>query len=380
MSWPDIVTRLIAKDNQLTVEIIVGSIMRKENYLIAIISSNILGYKKNYYTKNFLSLIKIGIIDKIFDNSNKTKNLSIDYVKIKEELRNMMIYHSVMFILKLIGIVIDFVIELTTDIYVNGSYDRLRDWTIYAKLIFREYNELPHIFNERIQKSYIYATKYDQKFTVHMTNLIMRKIIFLFGLCLTFLMILMMYDDRLLSYITLWNRNLFWWASILISCIYFSNILIVQSSIIDESSDDIMDKMIKHTHYCPDSWKNRYNKYDTYDDFKKLFKYKIKNTFYEICSIFIIPYHAYKRSERDLEILAKYIKVNTTYIEGIGCVYKYSVMKINEEIKESGQQEQEQQEQKNPEQQDDVSLIINQQTENDSKVIQSKHNFWSYYK
>jgi len=382
LSWVDVVNKLINRDSQLSAEIIVGSIMRKENYLIAIVSSNILGYNINYYTKNFLSLIKIGIIDRIFDGNNRTHYININYPKIKSELQFMVIYHTIMIILKLIDVFIDFIIELTTDIYVNGSYDRLRDWNIYAKLLFREYNELPHIFNERLIKSYMYAIKYEQKFNVQMTNLIIRKITFVFGLCLTFLVLLMIYDDRLLSYITLGDRNLFWYASILISCIYFTNILMVHSSTIDESAEEILEKIIKYIHYNPDAWRERYNKHEIFNEFKQLFKYKFQNTFYEICSIFVIPYYSYKKSSRDLELIAKFIQANTIHKEGIGCVCKFSIDNVNNirEVKV----ETEETEQHVTLVVDDYSQIkepenYSQIEEIDHKIERSISNFKKYY-
>jgi hypothetical protein len=56
LPWDDIVKRMIEYDNELTTEMIIGSIMRKENYLISIISSNIFNINPMYYTNSFLWL------------------------------------------------------------------------------------------------------------------------------------------------------------------------------------------------------------------------------------------------------------------------------------------------------------------------------------
>ena len=48
-------------------------------------------------------------------------------------------------------LLINYIVNITTDIYTKKTVVA-KEWTTYAKLLFREYDELPHIFYERINK------------------------------------------------------------------------------------------------------------------------------------------------------------------------------------------------------------------------------------
>lgn len=52
-----------------------------------------------------------------------------------------------------------------------------RQWSPYARWKFREFNELPHLFSQRIAKSYKNANKYIDQFPKEKTILLTRYIL-----------------------------------------------------------------------------------------------------------------------------------------------------------------------------------------------------------
>ena len=332
LTWLDIVKKMMEHDNKLTAEIIVGSVMNKDNYLIAIVGSNLFRMNPTYYTQAFLWLLNVGVLNRIFNDSDGTeKKIIIDTKKITNIMRALAILQLCLLPFTFTLIIVHYIINLTTDIYTSKSYFGPKEWSIYAKLLFREYNELHHVFNERIAKSYKYASRYEQKFNAHMTNVLMEKLIYTVGTCLTLLVFLTFYDERLVLYIRLFNRNLIWYVAILTTCVTLARSLMVNPSSVDESSEEIMKKIAVHTHFFPIKWEGKCHQHVVLEDFKSLFKYKITSIFLEISSIFVMPYYLLKDLSnddmndgiyKDIQLVADFIENNTVYCEGIGHICK----------------------------------------------------------
>lgn len=360
LSWNDVVRQMIQLDSTLTADIIVGSIMNKDNYLIAIVGANLFKINPAFYTRGFLWLINVGILNRIFDG-NKRDTLYINAEKIKQSLRASAIFLLLASPFILILIVINYVIVLTTDIYTKKSYIGPKEWSLYAKLVFREYNELSHIFNERISKSYKYAVQYEQKFNAHMSNILMEKLIFVCGTYLTLLVIMTIYDETLLMYIKLFNRNLLWYVAILTSIISIARVIMVYPSSVDESSEEIMVKMAKYTHHYPPKWRNKCHKVDVLYDFRSLYKYKLFSVGLEIASVIIVPLYMLCKLGDDIDVVVDFIQKNTVYNDDTGHFCKLGITNINE-IEQS-------------ELENDYDSCIG-----DEKIERSIKNFKSYYK
>lgn len=327
LSWPDVINKLKEYDSSLTVEGIIGSIMRKDNYLIAMISTNIFSINTIFYTNTFLWLINVCILNQIFPlNTTEIDFANIDTNKIKKIVRNIGLIQIVLLPFTLIIMLTHYIISFTTDIYTKKSYIGPKEWTLYAKLSFREYNELSHIFNERLIKSHKYAIQYEEKFNAHMMNIITEKVIFLLGTYLTILVCMTLWDERKVMYITLFNRNLLWYIAILTSAITVARFTIVYPSTVEESAEEIMKHMAKHTHYYPEKWKNKCNTYNVFNEFKALYKYKIISMFIELLSIVTIPIYMIIKIPDDINLIVEFIKENTIIDQQIGYICKHGVL------------------------------------------------------
>jgi autophagy-related protein 9 len=327
LAWSDVVKKIMDNDKLLTPEIIIGSIMKKDNYLIAMVSSNIFRINSIFYTNTFLWLINVCILNQIFPKNTTIMILTcIDYERIKRTLKVIGVIQIILLPFTFTIMLVHYIINFTTDIYTQKTYIGPKEWTLYGKFLFREYNELPHIFNDRLIKSYKYAVQYEQKFNVHMMNIIMEKIIFLLGTHLTFLVIMTLYDERLVMYINLFNRNLLWYIAILTSAISVFRLMTVSPSTVDESSEEIMHKMIKHTHYFPDRWKGKCHQYGVYSEVMSMYKYKIIAILLELLSVIVIPFYMIFKISESTETIAKFIEKNTVYNNTIGYICKHSVI------------------------------------------------------
>ena len=317
LTWLDVVKNMIENDNDLNPEIIVGSVMNKDNYLIAMVGSSAFNIDEAYYTKVFLWVINVVVLNQIFSQPNN-KKISVDTHAVSNMIKILAVAQIILCPFTFTLTIVHSIINVTTDIYTGNSYLGPKEWTTHARLSFREYNELPHIFDIRINKSYEHAGKYEQKFSAHIMNMLMKRIIFTLGTFLTLLVFLTFYNETLVLYIKLFNRSLIWYITILVTLITVCRMAIVDTTSINESAEEIMEKIAEHTHYFPECWKGKCHKCDILEKYKTLFTYKLVNILYELISIFYIPYYMLYKMPDDLEKIALFIEGNTKYCEGIG--------------------------------------------------------------
>ena len=354
-SWNDILKKLIEHDNNLSTEYIIGSIMRRDNYIISIIGSNIFNINPIYYTHSFLLVLNICILNQIFLYG------VYDKTRIKYTMIIIGIISICILPFTIIIVIIHYLVSFITDVYAKKSYIGPKEWILYAKLLFRDYNELPHIFNDRITKSYKYASQYEQKFNSHMINIIMDKLIFFLGICLTLLVLLTLYDERIVMYVSMFGRNLLWYIAIITSMISLARFVMVYPSEIEETSEEIMNNIIKYTHY-PFHTNKTTNQYEILNEFRKLYKYKIIGILIEICAVFVIPFYIIIKSS-DIESVLKFIENNTVRHKKLGFICRMSVIDDNNiDIVDEHEDT------------NSTTLLIG-----DTKMDMSTNNFNSYY-
>lgn len=369
LKWPDVVNRMIAYDNTLSPEIIVNSIMKTDNYVIAMIGSNLFKINPIYYTQSFLWLINVTMMNPILRTADETGKIIIDIKYMTTVMRILAIAQCIFFPFTFTLIIVNYIITFTTDFYTKKSYFGPKEWTLYATMKFREYNELPHIFNERLEKSHKYAKRYEQKFSAHMTNIIMKKAIFFFSTCLTLLIGLTFYDERLVMYIKFLDRPLLWYVAVFTTSIVIARSMIVnpvyvdEPDAIEESAEEIMKLMETHTHFFPDRWKGFAHTNAVLNEFKALYKYKLISVFLEIISAFVIPYYMLTDVSSDLQLVSDFIEKNTKHVEGVGYM---CIAGLSENLRMYSSV-------------DDTHSSIYQLLIDDPKIVRSLDNFNMYY-
>ncbi len=68
----------------------------------------------------------------------------------------------------------------------------------HARWLFREFNELPHFFEERINLSYESADKYDKQFATPLLSILARCVSYVTGGVVAIFAIMALIDDRIL--------------------------------------------------------------------------------------------------------------------------------------------------------------------------------------
>lgn len=338
VEWKTMIDRIV-KTLAVSPKVIVSSIMQTDNYLIGIISRDVLKIKKIHYT-NTLIWFMTSVLSQILQSNTESRNFYINDNKIRLFLKVISIVHLILFPFILIIYSIKVVITLITDIYNNKSESNHRDWTIRTKYIFRDYNELQHIFDDRMEETHLYIKLYNDSFNSKMKHLIFSKIIFGLGGYLTILVMMTLFDDRLLLYIKLFDRNLLWYLTILTSIITMLRSAITKTNTntnIKLSGENIATALSNLTYY------NFVEKYLRSPklveiDIDNMYNYKFKSMMMEFVHLLILPiyilFYINKQTMEDrpdvLDKLFNYIRENTVYVDEVGFIHNNELIMEDE--------------------------------------------------
>lgn len=139
----------------------------------------------------------------------------------------------------------------------NPSTIGLRTFTPLARWQFREFNELPHLFNQRLNHAHPIAESYVAHFPRERTAVICRFVAFVAGSLAAVLILFSLIDpDAFLHFEITKDRTVLFWIGITGAIVAVARGMIPD----DKQTGDpesLMSEIIEHTHYCPQDWRGR---------------------------------------------------------------------------------------------------------------------------
>ena len=316
ISWQEIISRL--SDSQgLNIDEITNIILRKENFLIALINKKIINIKPKSFTRQFLANIHYVVLNKLHTNTVTLRNRFI--------IAGFLNLLFLPFIL--LGIFIHFFMQNIAEINTNKDLLGPRRYSLYALWSFREYNELDHFFEARINKSLKYATLYTKLFPSSLVNIIAKFLALLSGAFVGFFLIISIFDEKVLLYVTLSNRTLLFYAGIAgtVSSLAHSFILSPDTNIFNLYSqrNSVMTKLQSYIRYKPTIWENNGHTIEIHNQFLELFQYKLLLFLYELRGVFTIPFILFELS-RQTKNIVEFIDKNTYIDQNIDNICKFA--------------------------------------------------------
>jgi autophagy-related protein 9 len=257
------------------------------------------------------------------------------YNKDIEKIRKRIIYLGILNLILspfiLIYNIISFIFLNIDELYINKKVLGPRRYTLYFKWKMRQYNELEHHFNNRINKSMKHSIEYTKQFPSLFTENIAKFVSLLSGGFIVFFLLLSVLDENILLYVTFLNRSLIFYTGLFatLSAICKSFILEPENSAFDPNK--VMENIIKETGHDPGYWKNNAHKLDIRDEFLEHFKYIIVLFFYDILSVITTPYLLIYVVSNQANIINNFLSHNTSYKYNIGYICTLSEFKRNTE-------------------------------------------------
>ncbi|KAM7521694.1 hypothetical protein LguiA_011596 [Lonicera macranthoides] len=333
----------VVKD--LSIHDIIMRLMRKENYLIGMINKGVLAFPISQWVPGAGPTIKFGLDGKqrrlmltkplewtlnwcIFQ-SMFDRNFCVrpDFVSDPKTLKKMLIIVGLAMLLLSPFLVIFMLVYLflrhAEQFYNHPSTASSRRWSNLSKWVFREFNEVDHLFKNRINCSIVHASNYLKQFPSPILSIVAKFISFVSGGFAAILIIIAFLEESLLEG-HIFGRNLLWYAAVFGTITAISRAAVTDELLVLDPQG-AMSLVVQHTHYMPKRWRGKEYTDNVRMEFETLFQYTSMMLLEEMASIFLTPYLLLFVVPKRVDDILQFIVDFTVNIEGVGHVCSFSV-------------------------------------------------------
>jgi len=324
VEWPEIVKKILdlqqsgeyrmaIHGQDIRDELVVAPrILRRENFMIAFFNLDVLDLtipipwradanarsKMKFYSKSLEWSIYFCILSYMFNHKYQIRPaFCMDAVALQRRFIFCGVAHLVFMPFLLFFMMLHFFLLNLYDFRTSKQYLGPREWSNVAKWTFREFNELPHVFERRLEPSYQAAEDYLKLFAPSAwINSIGRILVFLSGSLGAVCVALAAVNDAILLHVKIGNWNLLWYVGMLGVAYSIGKGMLPDNTVIPKYHHNLFAEMdaalmtvSNHTHYHPEFWKKRGWDNIIKGAFSDLFQYKVKLFVLEVVSIIVAP-------------------------------------------------------------------------------------------
>ncbi|KAH6681235.1 autophagy protein Apg9-domain-containing protein [Plectosphaerella plurivora] len=325
---------------------IASRIMRKDNYLIALINKDTIDFSlpipfmrdRQFFSGTLQWWLYFSVIDLVFDLNGQVNQQFLKASSrglLSRKLRNRLVFAGLLNLLgspfwvchQVLIHLLSYYNEFKKDSGTLGD----RRYTALAKWKFREFNELPHFFQERINMSYPFASRYMDQFPKRGVEQIAQAVTFMSG-AVTFVLAAASFlgPEHILTFQITHERPLLFYIGV------FGTIWAIARGMISEetlvfSPEFALKGVTDFIHYTPDHWRGRLHSFDVKKEFSELYKLKIVILAEEIIGIFlasfILLYSVTASSERIVDFFREF----TIHVDGLGYVCSFAEFEFRQD-------------------------------------------------
>ncbi|KAG9153990.1 hypothetical protein Leryth_000500 [Lithospermum erythrorhizon] len=350
--WPLILEKVIQLQNSqqlcvvkdLSIHDVVMRLMRKENYLIGMLNKGVLAFPISGWVPGAGPTIKCGlngsnqrfflpktlewtlnwcILQSMFDRNFCVRR---EFISDPNTLRKrlMLVGFLVLFLspFLIIFMLVYLFLRHAEQFYNHPSTASSRRWSNLAKWMFREFNEVDHLFKHRINSSLVHASNYLKQFPSPIISVVAKFISFVSGGLAAVLIIIAFLDESLLEG-HIYGRNLFWYAAVFGTITAISRAAITDELLVLDPQGS-MSLVVRHTHYMPKRWRGKESTDAVRLEFETLFQYTGMMLLEEMASIFLTPYLLLFVVPKRVDDILQFIADFTLDVEGVGHVCSFS--------------------------------------------------------
>lgn len=368
ISWQEVVNRMsllkdknlatAAKPVKLDAHAIANRIMRKENYLIAMISRDILDLdlpmpsfpiplpffngsrsgdvqedknkKKTFFSRTLEWALSLCIMDFVFNDQGQVRSIFLresERRTLAAGLRRRFQFFGVMTMIFapfiILYMTIHYFFRYFNQYHRDPSAIGSRQYTPLAQWKMREFNELYHLFQERLKMSYPMAGRYINQFPREKTVSLLKFVSFVAGSFAAVLGFISLVDPELfLGFEITKDRTVLFYISI------FGSILAVSRSMVPEESfvfdpETAMRMVAEYTHYMPKYWENNLHSDAVKVEFAAMYDLQILIILRELVSVIVTPFVLYFSLARSCDKIVDFFREYSVHVDGLGyvCVY-----------------------------------------------------------
>ncbi|GAQ02928.1 autophagy-related protein 9 [Aspergillus lentulus] len=319
---------------------IANRLMRKENYLIALFNKDILDLtlpvpflrNKQLFSQTLEWNINLCIMDYVFNEQGQVRTLFLKDTHRKalsEGLRRRFIFAGIMNIFVAPFIVVYFMMHYFfryfNEYKKNPSQIGSRQYTPLAEWKFREFNELWHLFERRINMSYPFASRYVDQFPKDKTVQVAGFVAFVSGALASVLALASIVDPELfLGFEITHDRTVLFYLGVFGSVWAVARGLVPEETTVFDPEYALLE-VINYTHYAPSHWKGRLHSDEVRREFAELYQMKIVIFLEEILSMIFTPFILWFSLPKCSDRLIDFFREFTVHVDGMGYLCSFAV-------------------------------------------------------
>ncbi|KAJ4383248.1 autophagy protein atg9 [Didymella sp. IMI 355093] len=324
---------------------IASRLMRRENYLIALFNKEVLDVtvpipflgNRYIFSETTRWHVELAILDFVFSGKNgqfnpeflKERNRRELVKRLRTRLMGVGLISVICAPFAVVFVLASYLFKYFAEYHKDPGQLSNRDFTHFAQWKFREFNELPHLFERRLKMAQPYANLYLAQFPKDKTEQISSFVAFVTGAFAFVLVALTLLDsEQFLTFEVTPGKTAIFWIGVM-TAIYRS----ARGSSLQE--DQISDPafylghVIYHTRYEPESWTDRLHTDEVRAEFAKLYQPKILIFAEEILSMVITPFLLVFRLPNCSERIVDFFREFSIVVDGLGVTCSYSMFPFN---------------------------------------------------
>lgn len=338
--------------------VVAQRIMRRENYMIAFFNKGLLDLtlptlpswtwpltsitnkpkedKASFYSKSIEWSIYFCVLNYMFNHSRRVRPAFYgDPSSLRRRFLLCGVAHAIFMPFLLFFVTLHFFMSNVYDWQSTKEYLGPREWSSIARWTFREFNELPHSFERRMEPSYQLAASYLEMFgrPSPFKVALGRILVFISGSLGTLLLAFAAMNDAILLHVKIGQWNLLWYAGVLGACFSVGKGMLPKQSsphfgharrnLISDMNAEL-EKLATHTHYLPDSWRGKAFEERTKRTFSTMFQFKANHFAMEVMSIVVAPLILCVSLPQCAEKLCNFVRDSKVEVPTVGDVVGYS--------------------------------------------------------
>ena len=319
---------------------IANRLMRKENYMIALVNKDILDLtlpipflrNRQLFSRTLEWNLNLCIMDYVFNQQGQLRTLFLKDSHrraLSDGLRRRFIFAGVMNIFIAPFIVVYYTMHYFfryfNEFKKNPSQIGSRQYTPLAEWKFREFNELWHLFERRVNMSYPFASRYIDQFPKDKTVQVARFVAFISGALASVLALASVIDPELfLGFEITHDRTVLFYLGIFGTVWAFARGLAPEETDVFDPEYALLE-LIDFTHYFPSTWKGRLHSDEVRKEFAVLYQMKIVIFLEELLSMIFTPFVLWFSLPKCSDRLIDFFREFTVHVDGMGYLCSFAV-------------------------------------------------------
>ena len=326
---------------------IANRLMRRDNYLIAMINKDILDMtlpipflrNRQLFTRTLEWNLNYCIMDFVFNSKGQVRPLFLKEThrkQLSEALRRRFLFagtaNLVIAPFFIVFILIQSFFSYFNEYQKNPSSIGSRQYNVFAEWKFREFNELRHLFHKRMNMSYPFAARYVDQFPKDKTVQVARLVTFVSGAVISVLGLATIFDqENFLSFEITHGRTTIFYLGLFGGVWAIARGMIPEDTMVNDAAFS-MNEVIEFTHYQPAHWQGRLHTAEVKNEFEQLYQMKIIVFIEEILSMVFTPFVLWFSLPKCSDRIIDFFREFTVHVDGIGYVCSFAEFKLRKPV------------------------------------------------